>query len=603
MDQPLSRQRRRTDHPNRVRPHLSIGITGHRHLDTEIARPKVASLLRAVGYAAEKVWSAAPDVFEPVVPVLSLVTPLAAGADQMAAEEGLEAGYRIHAILPLPLADYADDFSDHDRERLKLLLARAQCCLELPAQTGGRTHAYALAGRASVAHSDLIIAIWDGEPARGHGGTAEVVDHAFRRGVPVLHIPAADGAAAQIIWAGYEPQIQHDRLDDAPRREVDADNLDRLLSILLSPPAAVEERAFLRRFLAEHQRTVRARLEYPLLLALTGAQRIRRSAWRSAPYLSGAREEWALFRSSSEEARHGVSVALDRITDAYGWSDRLAQHFAQTYRSGHVLNFLLAALAVLLALGGLFLPTVKLWLATAELLAILGFVLNTRVGTRSNWHRRWLDYRQLAERLRPMRSLKLLGAARPDIGPRTFGRHDSWVDWYAASIWRESGCPSGALPYDMEEIVRFLVEEEISPQIAYHQASARQMHRLDHNLHKLGLLLFGLTILSCFVFLVSYFVFYDWVAHHANGFIFLSAGLPALGAALFGIRIQGEFTGSAERSLGTSAALEAIRSELVKPGITLSRATDLLEAAARTMFADLGEWRLAYQQRRLELPG
>jgi hypothetical protein len=237
------------------------------------------------------------------------------------------------------------------------------------------------------------------------------------------------------------------------------------------------------------------------------------------------------------------------------------------------------------------------------LLAILGFVLNTRVGTRSNWHRRWLDYRQLAERLRPMRSLKLLGAARPDIGPRTFGRHDSWVDWYAASIWRESGCPSGALPYDMEEIVRFLVEEEISPQIAYHQASARQMHRLDHNLHKLGLLLFGLTILSCFVFLVSYFVFYDWVAHHANGFIFLSAGLPALGAALFGIRIQGEFTGSAERSLGTSAALEAIRSELVKPGITLSRATDLLEAAARTMFADLGEWRLAYQQRRLELPG
>ena len=590
-------------HPDRVRPHLAVGITGHRHLETEVARGKVAALLRSIAESAERIWQSVPDVFDPVAPVLRLVTPLAAGADQMAAEEGLDAGYQLQAVLPLPRADYASDFEDKDRERLNALLARAQCCLELPPQPGGRPQAYALAGRATVAHSDLIIAVWDGQPARGRGGTAEIVDHAFRRGVPVVHIPLETDAPMRILWSGYEPHVEHERLDDAPWRDMDADGLEALLAALIAPPAAAEERAFLRRFLSEYQRTLRPRVEYPLLLAATGVRRIRRAAWRSEPYLTSAREEWALFRSSSEGARHGVSVGLDRITDAYAWSDRLAQHFAQTYRSGHVLNFLLAALAVLLALAGLFMPGVKLWLAAAELLAILGFVLNTQVGTRANWHRRWLDYRQLAERLRPMRSLKLLGAARPELTPRAAGRRESWVDWYAANMWRESGCASGALPPNMGDVVRFLVAEEISPQIDYHRASAQQMHRLDHNLHRLGLALFGLTILSCFLFVTGYFAFYGWVSRHAAGFIFLSAGLPALGAALFGIRTQGEFTGSAERSLGTAEALETIRSDLLEPGITLSRASDLFEAAARTMFADLGEWRLTYQQRRLELPG
>ena len=59
-------------------------------------------------------------------------------------------------------------------------------------------------------------------------------------------------------------------------------------------------------------------------------------------------------------------------------------HFAQSYRSGHVFNFVLGALAVLLALATLVLPDAKKVLAVAEFVAVLAILVNTWVGTRSN---------------------------------------------------------------------------------------------------------------------------------------------------------------------------------------------------------------------------
>jgi hypothetical protein len=41
---------------------------------------------------------------------------------------------------------------------------------------------------------DELIAVWDGEPARGYGGTADVVAYAKRQGIPV-RIVWPEGAA------------------------------------------------------------------------------------------------------------------------------------------------------------------------------------------------------------------------------------------------------------------------------------------------------------------------------------------------------------------------------------------------------------------------
>ena len=48
--------------------------------------------------------------------------------------------------------------------------------------------AYLVAGRRVVDLSDIVLAVWDGHPAKGKGGTADVVAYTIRRGVPLIHI-------------------------------------------------------------------------------------------------------------------------------------------------------------------------------------------------------------------------------------------------------------------------------------------------------------------------------------------------------------------------------------------------------------------------------
>ena len=66
--------------------------------------------------------------------------------------------------------------------------------------------------------------------------------------------------------------------------------------------------------------------------------------------------------------------------------------------------------------------------------------------------------------------------------------------------------------------------------------------------------------------------------------------------------MQGDFAGTALRSLSTAARLEASVAE-AGCATDLVRAADLFEEAARAMLADLGEWRLTHQQRELVIPG
>lgn len=595
--------------PPRFPLQLSVGVTGHRPpVLTAAAADRVRLAMDRVfamlGQAAGKALADHARFFAGNRPELRLVSPLAEGADQLATEAALEAGYAVQAILPLPRDDYRADFLEVEaRARFDRLLQQAACVLELPCPPGGRDDAYAMAGRATLAHSDVLVALWNGAPARGRGGTAEVVAAALRRGMPVIHLPLEPGESPRILWSGFEVFVNVDEGGTVPARPLEQGTLDEAVAALLAPPPDPHERSFIAQYLAEREWRVRPRAEYPLLLAALGVKRLNRSAFRGAPYAAATREEWRAFRDACDERRHGVGASLDPVETAFSWSDRLAQHFAQTYRSGHILNFALGALAVLLALAGLLLSELKLWLALAELAAIAGFVVNTRVGTRREWHRRWLDYRQLAERVRPMRSLKLLGAAAPPSLSRPAGdRPGRWVDWYAAAAWRGSGCPAGRIA-DGAGLMRLIVEEELRPQIAYHRAAAHQLHALDHRLHVIGTLLFAASLLGCVVFVTAYTAASDWARANAALFVALSAGLPALGAAIFGIRVQGDFGGSAERSAATAADLARIVEVATGPGVDLARAIDLIEAAAAVMLADLGEWRLAYKQRRLELPG
>jgi hypothetical protein len=144
---------------------------------------------------------------------LDAVTSLAEGADMMFAREAVALGYRLVCPLPFALAEYEKDFTPPSGqaaealESFRQILSEAAALggLELIALDGRRSAegaAYAAAGRAVVERADLILAIWDGEPAAGPGGTAETVTTALAARRPVLRLDP--WAPSDWVWLGQD---------------------------------------------------------------------------------------------------------------------------------------------------------------------------------------------------------------------------------------------------------------------------------------------------------------------------------------------------------------------------------------------------------------
>ena len=590
--------------PPRPRFGLAVGVTGHRlealGEDLRDAGHRIANALNWLESAALAVLAAERELFGDEPPIFTLVSPLASGADQITAAAALDRGWQLQAVLPFDRAAYAATMSAEEADQLGLLIDQSHCVLELHGDPDNAENAYAMAGRATVAHCDILLAVWDGLPARGRGGTAETVDMALVRGTPIIHLPIEKDAEPELLWSVFDPAVITCAGDRACARAADNAALTGVMRALLAPPAAPIELKFIRRFFSERLRSLSLRLEYPLLMTVAGARRLSARDVHQKPRTQESIREWDEYRAAC--VAHGVEAPLDRLQQAYDWSDRLATHFAQTYRSSHVFNFLLAALGAWIGLSGLVTTADPLILAVAEFTVVLAVVVNTLTGSRRCWHQRWLDYRQLAERLRPMRSLKLLGIAAPDPpGSPAEPVARRWIDWYAACVWRSMGCPAGQLRADdVPGLAQAIAERELQPQIAYNRRNAEQMDRLDGRLEKLALGLFGATMLVSLTVVVGLEFFPAQIKAASNWITALSAGLPALGTAIFGIRVHGDYGALAVRSRQTASLLEQIATDLGQTS-DLLRVADLMEQAGRVMLADLGEWRLVNELHDLSL--
>lgn len=542
------------------------------------------------------------DCFADTAPRFRLISPLADGADQAAAEAALASGWELQAILPFDRERYrATLSSEAARASFDRLVDAASMVLELPGEGEGQVDDYVMAGRATVAHSDLVIAVWDGQPPRGRGGTGDVASQVITSGTGLIHLPPGEGTESRLVWSAFDPDVLTVADSMSVARPCDPAHLERLLRALLLPPDDADERAFLGEFTSEHLRSYRTRIEYPLLLNLFGVRRVRASDIAESHCQRQIEEEWRSYRSGCPEA-HGIAAPIGLLEEAYSWADRLATHFAQTYRSGHIFAFVLGGAAVCLGLSSFMAPQHKIYFAVAEIIVTVAIILNAMIGNRNAWHRRWLDYRQLAERLRPMRSLKLLGIAAPDPpGTRTNPVPRRWIDWYAIAIWRAMGAPGGVIDRAGAKCLAVAVADyEVEPQMRYHRRNAGLIESLDHRLEWGGTGLFAATLIVAGSNLLGILTGARFVDDYGNWLNLIEAGFPALGTAIFGIRFQADFGGDALRSMTTAQTLERIDTELRKD-IDLTRAADLTEQAARVMLSDLDEWRLVNQQRQLEM--
>ena len=168
---------------------LVIGVTGHRpdHLeDGPALRRVVRGVLTSIGCDTSA----------------EVVSPLAEGADRIVTEEAADLGAQIGAVLPFPASRYVEDFAD--RASCGVFTEWLQQADEVDIISAQATDedAYLAAGQRVVERATLMVAIWDGEPARGRGGTADIVAHARVHGVPVVWIGATAPHRVTVMRAG-----------------------------------------------------------------------------------------------------------------------------------------------------------------------------------------------------------------------------------------------------------------------------------------------------------------------------------------------------------------------------------------------------------------
>ncbi|MGW4344787.1 hypothetical protein ACWEL8_06775 [Streptomyces sp. NPDC004690] len=139
-----------------------IGITGHQGLPE-----------RAITHATEKIRELLAETAAPLIGYGSL----AEGADQIFAREMLAAGGSLHVVVPAN--GYEGTFPEAHRSTYFALLDQAAEVTRLPYSEPSE-EAYDAAGQWVAQHCEVLIAVWDGQPSRGLGGTADAVAHALK---------------------------------------------------------------------------------------------------------------------------------------------------------------------------------------------------------------------------------------------------------------------------------------------------------------------------------------------------------------------------------------------------------------------------------------
>lgn len=187
-----------------------VGFTGHRHLaDPARARACLGEALDMLAQQAAGEWIC--------------VSSVALGSDVLFAHLAIDRKLAWQALLPFPQGEFRKDFDTRNWSEVEALLTRADAVTVLGGE-GEREEAYLDCGIETVNACDVLLALWDGEPARGRGGTAEVVTYARELGKPLIVIDPTTGAVRR-------ENFNHFRARDAELS---------FLNALPEPPAGAE---------------------------------------------------------------------------------------------------------------------------------------------------------------------------------------------------------------------------------------------------------------------------------------------------------------------------------------------------------------------------
>jgi hypothetical protein len=199
---------------NAGKPRFIFGVSGHRDTLVEDS-PELARQIQTV---FDRFRLAQPNA------CFELLSPLAEGADRLAAEVALRTGIQLVVPLPMSQVEYEKDFSSAESLRdFRRLLAAATNVFEISSvETDVRASKYAAVGDYIAHRSHVLILLWDGQDKEKVGGTAWV-----KKRREYWEDPSKSGGDAPPVF-GYAGTIQivtprRANLDRRPKIEIIGD--------------------------------------------------------------------------------------------------------------------------------------------------------------------------------------------------------------------------------------------------------------------------------------------------------------------------------------------------------------------------------------------
>lgn len=452
---------------------LVVAVTGHRDLvaaETDGIRDRVRQLFRdlAERYPTREV---------------QIMSPLAEGADRLVAKVAIELGIRLVALLPMSRELYVKDFETAEsRAEFSALCKMAADVYELPVAAGNTSDAivshgperdrqFAQLGVFLCAHCHILLALWDGKVSGELGGTGQVVKFHHDDIMPGYTVRSV--ATQQMLVDDESDLVYHivcsrDRPDGAPKKG-------------LSPLECcwfTKDRT--------HPRSKEIPAQHQLIFRLSGE--FSADAIRNADAIaSGAHPLY-----TDEQAADLPPGAYD-INRLFCIADLLAIIYQKKVlvmlRAMHVLAFLMGMMFILFSdfeTWPIFMVAFLLFFAVSALIQF--------VAARQGWHRKYLDYRTLAEGLRVQFYWAVAGVINETESKYT---HDNFLQaqdpelGWIRNVMRVAGTHCDVLKSSSSEGLDFVIREWIGEvggggQLGYFATKTAEKIRRNRFTERLG---------------------------------------------------------------------------------------------------------------------
>ncbi len=657
--------------PELPRACLVVGVTGHRSshpsfpADTTTLDAAIDDLLSLIDGAVAGLETPAGPACQCTT---RMVTLLADGTDHHAAMRALERGWDL--VTPLPFGrslnaainarartqadadailsgEVPQDPDTADRVAAIDALAAKARLFELADQDEGIAALFrqslapnaaqgvherlqiatarraAMAGLLMVEQSDLVIAVWDGLTVDSVGGTGHTAWAALEMGVPVVWIdPGQPG-----IWRLF--LTAEELASDRPQDPADARAaLARQIGATVSLQRAQTGGRFagIAAIGAETWRPrsnplTHAYRRIETLFGLDGWSNRLRSIRQQyeRPGDIGAGSARSLLDAIAGLPGQDPALAgkIEReVLRRFAWTDGIASHLADRYRSGMVINFVLGAAAIVV--GILYLPLVPVehkWVfASLELALLVAIVANTARGQRRRLHGRWFETRRAAEYLRHSPFLLAAGVARA-AGRWPQGVKSWWPEWYARHALNAVGLPHVRVDDDyLRGILALLRDHHVGPQLAYHRDKSARLARVHHRLDELSEYAFAAAIMVVGGYLILALLaalgYFDGgiLAKMAKWFTVAAVALPTLGGAIAAIRYFGDFERFGEISAVTAGKLDPIahRIEMLisarSERLDFAAVAKIVHDADDVVFSEIENWQAVFSGKKTTIP-